>query len=55
MFQHLQCKDNNSMRKVPKTVIEKMNARVGNDIKVSEIVPYKNGMFEGGFNKIRKA
>ncbi len=46
--------DNNSMRKVPKTVIEKMNARVGNDIKVSEIVPYKNGMFEGDLTRLEK-
>jgi len=36
------------------TIFERIHRRLGNEIKVSEIMPYKDGTFPGGLSKLEK-
>ena len=46
--------DTNLERKVSDNIIDRINKREGNDLKVSELIKYKNGMFEGALTKNEK-
>ncbi len=45
---------NISNENIPKTVIEKMNHRLGNTLTVNEVKEYRNGLFPGGLTKYEK-
>ena len=46
--------DTNIKREEINDVIDKIKAREGNSLKVSELIKYKNGMFEGSLSKNEK-
>ena len=46
--------DTNINREESNNIIDIINAREGNSLKVSDLIKYKNGMFEGGLTKNEK-
>ena len=52
VFENIQ--DTNINRIESKDIIDIINSRKGNTLKVSDLIKYKNGMFEGGLTKNEK-